>query len=228
MAIFKFTSEKPSALKIWTTLIDTPIHPREGYTEDQIRYRMFICLQLTSGFKIMVAYCNAIIDSDKYDLKGLLSDSCTLASCTESDFSDLEVESDAFPHWVSSELYIPYYLTKMLCHKLNSTKLLMQLFDRTELPIEEISHWNIDHMPQDFPGLTAYKLYNCMHMDEMLPYVTISYDRDPIVITENIDISNTIRQQLMNSISVSDNYIIPKNAKTTIPYFKLKDSDAPQ
>lgn len=230
MSIFKFHSgdTKPSALKIWTTLIDTPIHPREGYTEDQIRYRMFIRLQLASEFKLAVLMVNGIIDSGKAPLEPLLSATRAITSCQESDFSYLSVLSRSFPDWVSSELYTPYYLTKMLCHKLNSTKLLMRLFDRTELPIEEISHWNIDHMPQDFPGLTAYKLYNSMHMDEMLPYITISYDRTPHIIYDKHSISSYIRYQLMQSIEVSDNHIVPENAKTTIPYFILKASDASQ
>ena len=225
MPIFKFTSEKPSALKIWTTLIDTPIHPREGYTEDQIRYRMFVWLQLTSDFKTVVGLCNNIIDSPTVLLIALLNGSYAAADCKESDFSDLSVLSEAFPHWISSELYVPYYLTKMLCHNLNSFDLLLSLFDRTALLTEELDHWNIDN--SDSSGLTAYKLL-ALPSTPVMDWITISYDRTPKPISSRQDIRDCILGELLDSIEVSDNFIIPEGAKTTIPYFILKASDASQ
>lgn len=226
MLIFRFHSgdTKPSALKIWTTLIDTPIHPREGFTEDQIRYRMFIYLQLTSKFKIAVRYCNDVIGNPKAALASILLSSTPLASCKESDFSDLSVLSPSFPHWVSPELYTPYYLTKMLCMKLRDESLLQTLFDRTALLSEESKHIMVDY--GDVPGLTAYKLFNSDQMDEMLPYITISYDRTPRPVMSKTEMHLSIRDQLMQSIEVSDNFIIPENAKTTIPYFILRTPDA--
>lgn len=227
MAIFKFNNMKikPSALKIWTTLVDTPIHAREGYAEDQIRYRMFICLQL-GEFKSSLTLCNTIIKLTSYTLALLLERTCTLVGCKESDF-DLSVASDSFPHWVSSELYVPYYLTKQLCHRINSTKLLMTLFDRTDIPTTEIIHYNIDGNVTGFLGLTAYSLYNNKDIN-LMDWITISYDKEPILVANQIDITSCIFSELLASIEVSDSFITPENAKTTIPYFKLKDIDASQ
>ena len=56
----------------------------------------------------------------------------------------------------------------------------------------------------------------------LMDWITISYNREPYVVYGIENIRGEIVCQLLYSIEASDNFIIPENAKTTIPYFKLK------
>jgi hypothetical protein len=44
--LFKFTTVKPDAVTIWSTLESADIEPSEGYTAFQIRFMMYCLLQL--------------------------------------------------------------------------------------------------------------------------------------------------------------------------------------
>lgn len=227
MSIFKFTTTKPSASKIWTTLMETTIAPREGYSVEQIKYRMFIMLQLAEDFKTAVSYCNRVI-STPMPITELLTTTCRMTAADESDFTDLSVSSETFPHWVEPELYTPYYLTKQLCIKQSDDKLLFSLFDRSTLQPGETAHIVTDR--NEAPGLTAYKLYNSTTTTPAMDWINISYNQNPLQVSSKDELKMHIRGELLDALEHSDNFIIPDGSKITIPYFILDKgtSDASQ
>lgn len=229
MSIFKFVTTKPTAISIWTILSNIAIAPREGYSTSNIKYRMFIHLQLHSSFKKAVRDCNTIIDDDKASLHDILTYTRVLALCQEKDFLNLEVKSDKFPNFISSDLYEPYHLTKMLCLRLSNYSFMSTLFDRTSMLNDELTLMRLDSKVDSIKDLTIYRLYNYSNIDlEVLQWINIAYSKIPTIIDKNLtetEAKNTILYYIKNTLETyilkSGTNMISKDNKLTIPYFKL-------
>lgn len=218
--LFKFTTEKPSAIAIWQTLASADIPPSEGYAGFQIRFIYYCIFQLHTDFKMAKASINkstgtiTSLDNLAKELLGVANDTTNL----------LYPPAD-LPSWVAPELYIPYYLFKQLRLPVTSD-LWIRLFDRT---VEQHTKAEAAHIIADLQpiteSITQYKLWyygtDIIH-EKYSDIFFIDTDLSPNVIHSKDELIHSL---LKSIISI---FTFDYSEKVIIRPFQLKVTDAPQ
>jgi len=226
--LFQFTTVKPPAVTIWETLSNHEIESVGGYTVDQIRFYMYVVLQLRTDFKSAKELCNNY-SSKVAELHIAMKDLLGLNTNTS---AAIKLPPVGFTNWVVSELYIPYYMFKQLNMR-SSDPLWLTLFDRTDS--NQISTAELDHIIADnsviAKYITSYKLWligNDIISDKYSDIFAIQDDFTPELVSASVDILFSLSEYMYDHLEDSDNHIFDYSRKIVIKPFKIGVSDAPQ
>jgi len=222
MKLFQFATTKPPAHTIWETLEKTDISAEEGFTDLQIKFMMFIILQLRSDFKAAKQSIN------NYTTVSQLQIAVTdIMSIATTPISHIIAPPEHFPLWVHPNLYTPYYMLKQLAIP-SISPLWLTLFDREELKINEQNNLSVDMLVEALPT-TLYKLWNTTLKPVMSHYSTIfCIDATlPVHYVSNKEdivffLNNVVKQYLSSNIGE----VFDGTTKINISEFKLGASDA--
>lgn len=223
--LFKFITEKPSAITIWQTLESVNIEPSEGYTDFQIRFIYYCILKLHIDFKIAKALINKPTGTITY-LDNLAKELLGVAN----DTTKLLYPPAGLPSWVTPKLYIPYYLFKQLRLPLTSNRWI-RLFDRT---VEHPTKAEADHIIADLQPITEYitqyKLWyygtDIIH-EKYSDIFFIDTDLPPNVIHSKDELISSLHDLFLDHLEVII-FIFDYSEKIIIHPFQLKATDAPQ
>ncbi len=226
--LFQFTTAKPSASVIWANLSNHEIEAVGGYTADQIRFYMFVVLQLRTDFKSAKELCNNYT-SRVNELHVALRNLLNLPTAQSS--SSFKFPPVGFTDWVEPELYAPYYMLKQL--GVIKAKLWKTLFDRELYASDnEILHLHVDLKPLS-KSITAYKLwyYGNDIITEKYSDIFEVVNTDgymPIPIYGKVELISELNKYMYDYLTDSDSHIYDYSHKLSISSFTLGVSDAPQ
>ena len=223
--LFKFTTVRPNAATIWGTLSTHEIEPVAGLTVDQIRFMMFVVLQLETHFKLAKDLCNDYHNRTT-DLHGTYRVLLNLED-ESTPVTHLKVPPAGLPDWVGPELYTPYYMLKQLGDL--KIELWRNLFDRTVISTEETDMHLIDLLPIS-KSITAYKLWyygNDVITEKYSDIFRLYPQNDPITIHSSAELQHYLIARMHDYLR-EDNPIFDYTTIIAIPPFKLGVSDAPQ
>jgi hypothetical protein len=225
MEMFKFQTVKPSVVVIWSTLFNHHITATAGHTVDELRFYMFVVLQLRTDFKSAKELCNNY-ESRPAELKTAVVDLLNLDE--EQSTKYLRPPQADLPLWVDHMLYIPYYMLKQL----GAVKayLWTRLFDRETTTEMEDDHLVADLKPIS-ESITAYKLWyygNDIIAEKYSDIFAIHDNFVPEMVTSQLDVRRSLGKYMYDYIEDSDNHIFDYSRRISIKPFTLGVSDAPQ
>jgi hypothetical protein len=223
--LFQFTTVKPNAATIWGTLCHHDITATSGYTVDEIRFYMFVVLQLREDFKAAKELCNNY-ESRTTELYVAVKDLLVLPSAQPA--SPLRVPPADLPLWVDHMLYIPYYMMKQLGAV--KADLWGKLFDRETATEMEENHLVGDLRPIS-KSITAYKLWyygNDIIAEKYSDIFAIHDNFVPEMVTSQLDVRRSLGKYMYDYLEDSDNHIFDYSRRISIKPFTLGGSDAPQ
>ena len=224
--LFQFATVAPSAEVIWNTLSDHDITAVAGYTVDEIRFYMFIVLQLRTDFKSAKELCNNYA-SRVNELHVATRDLLDLPTAQSS--TSLRVPPADLPQRVHPELYVPYYTLKQL-GDINAG-LWNTLFNRTgNYKREEAAHLVADLKPIS-ESITAYKLWyygKDILTKKYSDIFKIDNELDPKLVVTKVEVLININASIYDYLEESDSHIFDYSNKIVIRPFILGVPDAPQ
>jgi len=226
--LFQFTTVRPNATTIWETLSKHEIESVGGYTTDQIRFYMYVVLQLRTDFKSAKELCNNY-SSRVSELHVAMRDLLDLHTNTS---SAIKLPPVGFTDWVESELYTPYYMFKQLNIKPTNT-LWFTLFGRvgqSELTHQELEALWADTAPIS-ESITAYKLWhygNDIIADKYSDIFLIDKNLPHNTIYSMADLHISLNSSVYDHFDIVDDNIYDYSYRITIPPFKIGVSNAPQ
>lgn len=215
MKLFTFATEKPSASIIWNTLLDSDIPASDGLTVLQIKYLIFYAFQNVQDFVLVKTNINNKLDA--IPVPGLWSGLGLDLSVVRGLITDIP---GYFPHWVSDDLYIPYYITKQLPNPG------MNIFDTRVITTAERRHIDIDESPTTTSSLTAYSYWRYAYDPMLVCYIdpTLSY----VDISSRMDMERQLKSQLHSAFIEAEDHIITSGPHYAINPFRLiSASDVP-
>ena len=221
--LFQFTTVKPSAEVIWNTLSNHDISATSGYTVDEIRFYMFVVLQLRTDFKSAKELCNNY-ESRTAELSVATKDLLDLSELRTA----LRVPPADLPLWVDHMLYTPYYMLKQLGDVKGG--LWGKLFDRETTAEMEDAHLLADLLPIS-DSITAYKLWhygNDIIYEKYSDIFLIDKSLAPRYTVDKLHIEMYLKEDMYDQITDSDSHIYDYSYKIIIPQFTLGDPDASQ
>lgn len=215
MELFKFTTVKPSAVDLWTTIIKSKIDKVPGYSTKQVQFVLYCIFQLEPDFKkakTLVNERNIIMEVQK--LLGTASDV----------IAKLQPVKPGYPTWINEKLYTPYYLAKQLHHLgIYYDICFNRLFDRYIISTPEKLHITADYSAYHFyeyAGLTQWILdevpidYYFKHIVSFNPsggYHQVSSKKQMI---------DAIKAEIFLEISTEEDNFLKPSKKVTIPEFR--------
>jgi hypothetical protein len=223
--LFQFTTVKPTAEAIWNTLCQHDISATAGYTVDEIRFYMFVVLQLRTDFKSAKELCNNY-ESRTAELKTAMVDLLNLDE--EQSTKYLRPPQADLPLWVDHMLYIPYYMLKQLGAV--KADLWGKLFDREITNIVEAEHLVVDLQPIS-ESITAYKLWyygNDIIAEKYSNIFEVDNTCIHLTIYSKVELITVLNEYVLEQITDSDSHIYDYSYKISIPQFTLGVSDASQ
>lgn len=224
--LFQFTTVKPNAEVIWNTLsTHDDIVATTGYTVDEIKFYMFVVLQLRTDFKSAKELCNNY-ESRTAELKTAMV--ALLSLPTDQSFIHLRVPPADLPVWVDPTMYIPYYMLKQLGDI--NIEVLARLFNRGSMSNEEMSHITADKDTLD-NSITAYKLWyygNNISTEKYSDIFSIIEVLDPRLVFTQADILIDLNRSMYDYLVDSSSHIYDYSHKILIPPFTLGVTDASQ
>jgi hypothetical protein len=225
--LFQFTTVKPNAEVIWNTLSSHDISATAGYTVDEIRFYMFVVLQLRTDFKSAKELCNNY-ESRTAELKTAVVDLFNLN--TEQSLRHTRVPPADLPLWVEHMLYIPYYMLKQL-GDINAG-LWNTLFDRTgNYSGEEAEHLVADLKPIS-DSITAYKLWyygNDIISEKYSDIFLIDEDLSPNTVHGKVELIQSLHELMHDYLDhTTDNDIFDYSNRIISRPFTLGVSNASQ
>lgn len=225
--IFKFSTEKPPAATIWTTVDALTIEPSEGHTDFQIKFIIFCTLQLTD-WNTAKKLVNDYIAS----LKVLLPMISALAPHLKADFTALKYPLTGLPIFVEDTLYTPYYLFKQLKFRV-SYGLWFSLFDRSDQ--ENITQQEIGIISADLDptskSITVYKLWyygTDIITDRYNDIFTIHNPSEPVEVQTLADVHIYLKTRMIDWLEETPSHIFDYTDKIVLPPFKLRTTDEAQ
>jgi hypothetical protein len=225
--LFQFTTVRPNAEVIWSTLFNHHITATAGHTVDELRFYMFVVLQLREDFKSAKELCNNY-ESRAHELKIAMVDLLNLD--TEQSTKHLRVPPADLPLWVDLDhmLYIPYYMLKQL--GLVRIDLWRRLFDRETVTEMESDHLVTDLLPIS-ESITAYKLWyygNDIIAEKYSDIFEVDNTCIHLTIYSKVELITVLNEYVLEQITDSDSHIYDYSYKISIPQFTLGVSDASQ
>jgi hypothetical protein len=226
--LFNFTTIKPSAEVIWNTLSTQDISATSGYTADQLKFYMYVVLQLRTDFKSAKELCNNY-ESRTSELHVAMRDLLDLNTNTS---SAVKLPPVGFTDWVEPELYTPYYMFKQLGIKPTNT-LWFTLFGRVGQ--SEVTHQELESLWSDTDpiseSITAYKLWyygNDIIHEAYSKIFSIDNGLSPNVVLDRIELMRSLVDLVYDYLDNSESHIFDYSSAIVIRPFKLGVSDAPQ
>jgi hypothetical protein len=220
--LFQFTTVAPSAEVIWDTLSNQNIIAVAGYTTNEIRFYMFIVLQLHTDFKSAKELCNNY-ESRVNELHVTTRDLLGLPKGQSS--VSLRVPPADLPQWVQPELYAPYYMLKQL-GDINA-ELWNTLFNRTGYYSDE----EVEHLVEDLKpiseSITAYKLWyygSDIITEKYSDIFTIDNSLSANIIQSKLELIKSLNELTYDYLdNVSDSHTFYYSNTIVIRPFSLKD-----